>query len=97
LAQALGVATTELAPLSAEVTLHELRWHTGLTVRELADRLNLSEYRTGAMLRAEDRLSRREAWERVLGVSGDVLDEAWANSRRRSLPPDSPPSPPTTS
>lgn len=80
LAQALGVDTTELAPLSQRPTLHELRWHAGLDIATLAERLRLTRDYVAQMARGEVRIRDLEAWADALGVTPQAAAQAWENS-----------------
>lgn len=86
IAAALEVKTTDLAPLSQEPTLHEYRWHAGLTVAELAAAIGLSPNRVSVILRGEDRITHPERWAKALGVSPDLLTAAWEATRRQAMP-----------
>jgi transcriptional regulator with XRE-family HTH domain len=81
-AAALKVPTTDLAPLSDTPTLHELRWHAGLTASDLAEAVGLSVSRVSAQLRGESAITRHDQWVEALGVSREALDAAWASARR---------------
>jgi hypothetical protein len=82
----LEVDTTRLAPLSKEPTLHELRWHAGVTAGELATAVGLSLNTVGAQLRGENPISRPDQWCEALHVGPDELDAAWRNARSRGRP-----------
>lgn len=85
-AQVLQVATTDLAPLSDDPTLHEYRWHAGLTAAELAAEIGLSGARVSAQLRGEDGLTHREKWCAALDVDLNRLQAAWLSTRRQAMP-----------
>lgn len=86
LAKALEVETTKLAPLSDDPPLHELRWHSGLTVSALADRVGISEGLLGGIMRGADPLPTESASRRrlaaALGVDAPTLKAAWTAARR---------------
>ncbi len=84
LAAALEVETTDLAPLTDSPTMHERRWHQGLTARDLAVATETSLTMTGRYLRgaAEIPLEKRDAWQAALGVDADALQRLWEQSRR---------------
>lgn len=81
IAEVLGVASTDLAPLRPSPRLHELRWHTGMTVSKLAARIGVSAGSAGAVLRGERPPTDTGAWARVLGVDEDTVIEAWQATR----------------
>lgn len=85
LAKVLGVATTDLAPLTDEPTLHEYRWHTGMTVAELAAEVGLSPDRTGVVLRGEDRITRPDRWAQAFGVTEEQVLAAWHRTRHAAI------------
>jgi transcriptional regulator with XRE-family HTH domain len=80
LAQVLEVATTDLAPLSDTPRLHELRWHAGLSVTELAARLELSPEYTSQILRGEVRMADPHRWAHALVVGTEAATAAWEAS-----------------
>ncbi|MFD8146136.1 helix-turn-helix domain-containing protein [Streptomyces sp. NPDC059708] len=85
LARVLDVPTTDLAPLSATPTLHELRWHAGLTVAELAERAGYSESHTASVLVGVSPITDPGRWCGPLDVTGPRLHEAWEAARARQL------------
>lgn len=86
LAEVLGVDTTELAPMSATPTLHELRWHAGMTIAEMAAKIGLSVGRVSMQMRAEDKITHTERWCEALSVSPETLSAAWVNTRKQKMP-----------
>jgi transcriptional regulator with XRE-family HTH domain len=85
LAEALGVATTDLAPLSQDPPLRELIWHAGLLVEDVAPILNRSLLHTGAILRGDFPVPDPEALAEALGVTPDQITAAWQAARRERL------------
>lgn len=83
IAAALGVATTDLAPLSDAPTLAELRWHAGYTAANFASAVGLSPSLVGDQLRGDTPISRPDRWCELLGVDLDLLWAAWDNSREQ--------------
>jgi len=83
LARALGVPTTELAPLSTDPDLSEYRWHAGLQIDELAQRVDLSAAYVGEIVRGAGRISDPQRWADALGITTEQLHAAAASSRRR--------------
>jgi transcriptional regulator with XRE-family HTH domain len=81
LASVLDVATTDLAPLSAQPRLAELRWHAGHTVASLAAELGLTPGYTGHVLRGEMRVTDPIRWAAALSITIDQLDRAWHAAR----------------
>ncbi|MFF1792825.1 hypothetical protein ACFVXQ_01040 [Kitasatospora sp. NPDC058263] len=87
LATALRVPTTELAPLTKEPTLHELRWHTGLTVIELAGRVGYSVSHTSNVLAGAVPMTDPPRWAAVLGVSAKRAARSWDAARAEQVRP----------
>ncbi|MBV9026446.1 MAG: helix-turn-helix transcriptional regulator [Streptomycetaceae bacterium] len=81
LAQALEVPTTELAPLSKDPTLHELRWHMGLTVAQLAGYVDYSLSHTSAVLSGAVPITEPARWSKALGTTQRAVKAAWEASR----------------
>jgi transcriptional regulator with XRE-family HTH domain len=81
MADVLGVATTDLAPLSEQPRLTELRWHAGHTVASLAAELGLTPGHTGQVLRGEMRITDPTRWAAALSITQDQLDRAWHATR----------------
>jgi transcriptional regulator with XRE-family HTH domain len=81
LANVLGIATTDLAPLSPQPRLTELRWHAGHTVASLAVELGITPGHAGQVLRGEMRITDPERWATALGVTSDQVDRAWEAAR----------------
>lgn len=77
LATALEVPTTELAPFQDPPRLHELRWHRGLTVAQLASKVGRSTDYTSSILRGEAPITDRPRWAELLGVDEDLLRQSW--------------------
>lgn len=77
LADVLDVATTDLAPLSDPPRLHELRWHAGLSVADLAVELGLGPEYTSQMLRGEVAISDPGKWATILQVDPQLVRTAW--------------------
>lgn len=77
LANALGVPTTDLAPLQDPPRLHELRWHVGLTVADFAAEVHMSTAYTSSILRGEAPITNPTRWAEVLGVDEDLLRRSW--------------------
>ncbi|MFJ3883437.1 helix-turn-helix domain-containing protein [Streptomyces sp. NPDC090077] len=85
LARVLEVPTTDLAPLSKAPTLHELRWHSGLTVAELAARVGYSESHTASVLAGVSPITDPGRWCPVLEVTAPALRRAWESTRAQQL------------
>jgi DNA-binding transcriptional regulator YiaG len=85
LAEVLGVATTDLAPISDDPPLRELIWHAGLLVEDVAVILDRSALHTGAILRGDFPIPDEQALARALGVSVDQVAAAWHAARRERL------------
>ncbi|MFY0407921.1 helix-turn-helix domain-containing protein [Solicola sp. PLA-1-18] len=81
LAAALDVATTDLAPLQDPPRMHELRWHAGLTVAQLATKLNLTANTIGGTLRGAAPITRPDQWAHALNTDTHTLDAAWHATR----------------
>jgi transcriptional regulator with XRE-family HTH domain len=85
LAEALGVPTTDLAPLSDDPPLRELIWHAGLLVEDLAPILERSALHTGAILRGDYPIPDEPTLAKALGVPVDQVTAAWHAARRERL------------
>jgi transcriptional regulator with XRE-family HTH domain len=85
LAQILGVATTDLAPMSEDPPLRELLWHAGLLVEDVAPILNRSPLHTGAILRGDFPVPDVPALAQTLGVTPEKIEAAWHAARRERL------------
>lgn len=83
LARALGVPTTALAPPSAAPTLHELRWHAGLTVAQLAERLRYSVSHTSSVLHGAVPITEPGRWAKALSATQKNVKAAWSASQSR--------------
>ncbi len=85
LARVLDVPTTELAPLTAAPTLHELRWHTGLTVVELAEAVGYSVSHTSNVLAGVVPITDPPRWTKALAVSAKRVAAAWEAARAEQV------------
>lgn len=81
LARAVHTDTAELAPLSEAPTLHELRWHAGLTVAELAERAGYSVSHTSLVLAGVSPVTEPKRWATALNVSQRRITAAWTAAR----------------
>lgn len=81
IAAVLGVETADLAPLRTPPSLHELRWHTGLTVHAIAHNIGISPATAGAVLRGERPPTDPKVWAQALGVDEATVTEAWQATR----------------
>jgi transcriptional regulator with XRE-family HTH domain len=81
LATALDVPTTALAPLSKAPTLHELRWHAGLTVAQLAERVDYSLSHTSAVLAGTVPITEPVRWSKALNRTQRAVKAAWEAAR----------------
>jgi transcriptional regulator with XRE-family HTH domain len=77
LARVLDVDTTDLAPLSAAPTLHELRWHAGLGLQALADEVGLTREYVARICRGETAIRNLEVWATALHASPGQVRAAW--------------------
>lgn len=77
LARALEVATTQLAPLSQAPALNELRWHAGLTVADLAERVGYSLSHTSSVLHGAVPMTDPARWAKALGRPRGTVERAW--------------------
>ncbi|MFJ2193082.1 hypothetical protein ACIOJE_34935 [Kitasatospora sp. NPDC087861] len=83
----LQVPTTELAPLTQDPTLHELRWHTGRTVVELAEVVGYSVSHTSNVLSGTVPMTAPARWAKALGVSAKAAGRAWTAARAEQVRP----------
>jgi transcriptional regulator with XRE-family HTH domain len=83
LADALGVPTTDLAPLSDQPSLHELRWHAGLTVAELAHAVGLSRDYVSRILRGAVEITQPDRWAAALNTTQAAVTDAWNTAHAR--------------
>ncbi|MFI9041638.1 helix-turn-helix domain-containing protein [Streptomyces sp. NPDC053726] len=90
LAQALGVSTIQLAPLSTEPTLNELRWHAGLTVAELARRIGYSVSHTSSVLHGVVPMTDPPRWAKALHQSRAAVEKAWDAAKETQARDDTP-------
>ena len=81
LAKALKVKTTDLAPLQEAYTLHELRWHAGLTVAQVAEKVGYSVSHTSLVLSGVSPITEPKRWAEALQVSQRRIASAWTTSR----------------
>lgn len=77
LARTLDVPTTQLAPLRASPTLQELRWHAGLTVAQLAQKVGYSLSHTSSVLHGVVPMADPARWAKALGRPRRAVAEAW--------------------
>jgi transcriptional regulator with XRE-family HTH domain len=80
LADVLEVPTTDLAPLSRTPTMHELRWHAGLSVEGVAKRVGLTRDHVARILRGEIPIRDEARWADALSVPAATLQRAWEAS-----------------
>jgi transcriptional regulator with XRE-family HTH domain len=85
LAAALNVKTTDLVPLSPTPDLTEYRWHAGLQLVALAERLGLSRDYVGEIARGAVPITDPGRWAEVLGISPEQVAAAWDESRRHLM------------
>jgi lambda repressor-like predicted transcriptional regulator len=90
LARALGVSTTQLAPLSTQPTLNELRWHAGLTVAELARQIGYSVSHTSTVLHGAVPMTDPARWAKALRQSRAVVEKAWDAAKEMQARDDTP-------
>ncbi|MGJ9414425.1 helix-turn-helix domain-containing protein [Aeromicrobium sp. CF4.19] len=85
LATALDVSTAQIAPYSEAPTLHELRWHVGMTVDQLAKDVQAPRAGLYGILRGADRLPAdtaiRSRLAATLRVDDVGLQKAWQAAR----------------
>lgn len=83
LANVLGVATTDLAPLSDAPTLLERRWHAGHTVTTLAEQIGRSSAYTARITRGGQPIAPAALpqWATALNISEAEVQRAWENTR----------------
>jgi len=81
LSGALEVPSKVLAPLSAQPTLHELRWHTGLTVAQFAERIGYSVSHTSAVMAGAVPITEPRRWTAIMNTGLEGLARAWEASR----------------
>lgn len=81
LARALGVPSTRLAPLSESPALNELRWHAGLTVAELAERVGYSLSHTSSVLHGAVPITDPARWARALRRPRSAVEKAWTAAK----------------
>jgi len=87
LASTLQLRTTELAPLREPATLHELRWHTGLTVGELAARAGYSLSHTRLVLSGVSPIIEAARWSAALETDEEQVFRAWNAARAEHAEP----------
>lgn len=86
IAEALAVPSTDLAPLRPNPTLHELRWHSGLTVAQLAAAAGYSVSHTRLVLAGVNPITAPAAWAKALQVKNDSdLMRAWEAARAEQV------------
>jgi transcriptional regulator with XRE-family HTH domain len=66
--------------MSERPTLHELRWHAGLSVEQLSRRVGLTRDYVSRLLRGEIHIRDEARWADALNVPVTVLQEAWETS-----------------
>ncbi|WP_327072042.1 helix-turn-helix domain-containing protein [Kitasatospora sp. NBC_01302] len=81
LARALEVPTTDLAPLSRTPTLHELRWHAGLTIAQTAERAGYTLSHTSAVLSGTVPVMEPARWAQAFGTTQRAVKQAWLAAR----------------
>ncbi|MFI1769050.1 helix-turn-helix domain-containing protein [Streptomyces sp. NPDC020800] len=81
LARVVNAPTTDLAPLREACTLHELRWHAGLTVAELAQRVGYSISHTALVLSGVAMITEPKRWADALTTSQRQVRIAWRAAR----------------
>ncbi|MFC9233639.1 helix-turn-helix domain-containing protein [Streptomyces decoyicus] len=84
LADAIGVETTDLAPLRPSPTLHELRWHSRMTVEQLAAKVGYSVSHTRLVLSGVAPVTEPARWTRALATTEQKLQRAWSSARAES-------------
>lgn len=82
IADALDVKTMDLIDVPGDVQLSDLRGYAGLSVADLAVKVNLSPSYTGVVVRGEATIQDPRLWAQSLGTSEKQVLAAWANSRR---------------
>lgn len=87
LARVLGVATTDLAPLSDAPTLLERRWHAGHTIATLAAQLGRSSAYTARLARGGQPIAPASLpeWAAALNITEAQVQQAWENTRAQLL------------
>lgn len=84
IAEALDVRTTDLAPLSKRPTLHELRWHAGMTIAQLAGEVRYSVSNTSSVLHGAVPMTEPARWSKALGATEEIVTAAWAESKKQA-------------
>lgn len=87
LAEVLDVPTTLLAPLSSSPTLLERRWHAGLSVTALAERLGRSPAYIARLLRGGDPIAPATLpdWAEAIGITTAEVVQAWESTRAQLI------------